>query len=148
MISADQLFSHDYVEFYVSADNRYRSTLSEIYTVKINKLNNVDNIRTNISNGEEVSGVVSVTANDGGNNSNSEIYVDGVKYPTVPMLEYDAYFTFHADGRDSYFKNAITTTKNEMIAAIGKWQYTILDGQAIHIDKRSRNRSGQNGIGR
>lgn len=148
MISADQLFSHDYVEFYVSADNRYRSTLSEIYTVKINKLNNVDNIRTNISNGEEVSGVVSVTANDGGNNSNSEIYVDGVKYPTVPMLEDSAYFTFHADGRDSYFKNAITTTKNEMIAAIGKWQYTILDGQAIHIDKRSRNRSGQNGIGR
>lgn len=134
MISADQLFSHDYVEFYVSADNRYRSTLSDIYTVKIDKLNEVDNIRTNISNGEEVSGVVSVTANDGGNNSNSEIYVDGEKYSTVPMLEDGAYFTFHADGRDSYFKNAITTTKNEMIAAIGKWQYTILDGQAIHID--------------
>ena len=133
-ISADELFSHDYVEFYVSADNRYRSTLSNIYTVSIEKLNDVEGIRTNISEGEEVSGIVSVTANDGGDNANSEIYVDGIKYQTTPMLEDGAYFTFHADGRDSYFVNAITTTENELIAGIGKWQYTILDGQAHKID--------------
>ena len=52
------------------------------------------------------------------------------------MLEDGAYFTFHADGRDSYFRNAVTTTDNETIASIGKWQYQILDGQALNIDNR------------
>ena len=79
---------------------------------------------------------MSITANDGENNSNSKIYVDGVQRQTEPMLEDGAYFTFHAEGRDSYFKNAVTTTDNEVIASIGKWQYQILDGQAIHIDNR------------
>ena len=84
----------------------------------------------------QVRGIVSITANDGENNSNSKIYVDGVQRQTEPMLEDGAYFTFHAEGRDSYFKNAVTTTDNEVIASIGKWQYQILDGQAIHIDNR------------
>ncbi len=136
LIPADELFSHDYVDFYVSADNRYRSTLSPIYRVAITKLNDIAGIRTNISDKEEVSGTISVTANDGGDNLKDEIYLDGEKLTTSPMLEDGAYFTFHADGRDSYFKNAVTTTENEWIAAIGKWQYTILDGQAIHVDNR------------
>jgi len=120
----------------VSADNRYRSTYSDIYRVDIKKLNAVDGIRTNITDNEQVRGIVSITANDGENNSNSKIYVDGVQRQTEPMLEDGAYFTFHAEGRDSYFKNAVTTTDNEVIASIGKWQYQILDGQAIHIDNR------------
>lgn len=136
LIPADELFSHDYVEFYVSADNRYRSTYSDIYRVDIKKLKAVDGIRTNITDNEQVRGIVSITANDGENNSNSKIYVDGVQRQTEPMLEDGAYFTFHAEGRDSYFKNAVTTTDNEVIASIGKWQYQILDGQAIHIDNR------------
>ena len=136
LIPADELFSHDYVEFYVSADNRYRSTYSDIYRVDIKKLNAVDGIRTNITDNEQVRGIVSITANDGENNSNSKIYVNGVQRQTEPMLEDGAYFTFHAEGRDSYFKNAVTTTDNEVIASIGKWQYQILDGQAIHIDNR------------
>lgn len=136
LIPADELFSHDYVEFYVSADNRYRSTYSDIYRVDIKKLNAVDGIRTNITDNEQVRGIVSITANDGENNSNSKIYVDGVQRQTEPVLEDGAYFTFHAEGRDSYFKNAVTTTDNEVIASIGKWQYQILDGQAIHIDNR------------
>lgn len=136
LIPADELFAHDYVEFYVSADNRYRSTYSDIYRVDIKKLNAVDGIRTNITDNEQVRGIVSITANDGENNSNSKIYVDGVQRQTEPMLEDGAYFTFHAEGRDSYFKNAVTTTDNEVIASIGKWQYQILDGQAIHIDNR------------
>lgn len=136
LIPADELFSHDYVEFYVSADNRYRSTLSNIYKVEINKLNETDGIRTNIGDKEEVSGIVTMTANDGGNNLSSKIYIDGIERTTTPMLEDGAYFTFHADGRDSYFRNAVTTTDNETIASIGKWQYQILDGQALNIDNR------------
>lgn len=134
LISADELFSHDYVEFYVSAQNRYRKTLSNIYKVNINKLDDVDGIRTNISDKEEVSSKVSITANDGSDNSLSKIYIDGVEQVTKPMLEDGAYFTFHADGRDSYFRNAVTTTDNEIIASISKWQYQTLDGQALHID--------------
>ena len=38
---------------YVSADNRYRSTLSDIYRVNIRKLNEVDGIRTNISDKQD-----------------------------------------------------------------------------------------------
>ncbi len=133
-IPADQLFSHDYVEFYVSADNRYRSSLTEMYTIQIDKLNDVDGIRTNISENEEVSGTITVTANDGGTNAASEIYIDGVKYDTTPVMEDGAYFTFEATGRDSYFHNAVTTTDNEIIASIIKWQYRTLDGQAIKID--------------
>lgn len=133
-IPANELFDHDYVEFYVVADNVYRTASTEIYRVNINKLNDVDGIRTNIGEGEEVSGTVSITANNGGDNSASEIYVDGTKYSTVPMLEDGAYFSFLTAGRDSYFKNVLTTTENELIAPIGKWQYTILDGMAIKID--------------
>ena len=136
MIPADELFSHNYVEFYVSADNRYRSTLSNIYKVEINKLNETDGIRTNIGDKEEVSGIVTMTANDGGNNLSSKIYIDDIERTTTPMLEDGAYFTFHADGRDSYFRNAVTTTDDETIASIGKWQYQILDGQALNIDNR------------
>ena len=57
LIPADELFSHDYVEFYVSADNRYRSTYSDIYRVDIKKLNAVDGIRTNITDNEQVRGL-------------------------------------------------------------------------------------------
>ena len=58
-----------------------------MYRVNISKLNEVDGIRTNISDKQEVSGTISVTANDGGDNHSSQIYVDGIECQTVPMLE-------------------------------------------------------------
>ena len=136
LISSDELFSHNYVEFYVSADNRYRSTLSEIYRVNIDKLNIKDDIRTNIKEGEEVKGSISITANDGSDNSSSDIYIDGLKCSTKPMLENGAFFTFCGEGRDSYFRNAITTVDNEIISSVAKWQYNILDGRAVYIDNK------------
>ena len=129
IISADVLFNAEYVEFYVKASNAYRSTISQVYKVDITKLTGDGSIRTNISEGEYVSGNVSITADVG-----SEIYIDGVKQETIPMLTDGAYFSFYADGRDSYFKNAITTTENQWISAIGKWQYAISNGQVHHID--------------
>ena len=136
LISADELYSHHSVEFYVSADNRYRSTVSPVYTVKIQGLNEVDGVRSNITENEAVSGIVSVTVNDGGSNQNVSLAIDDSPYSLHPMMEDGAHFTFHADGRDSYFINALTTTDNQHISHIGKWQNTILDGQAIHIDNR------------
>ncbi len=134
LISADVLFSHEYVEFYVTASNSYRTTYTEIYTVKINRINDVDGVRLNIEDGEAVSGTVSVTANDGSDNADTKIYLDDEELTTTPMMEDGAYFSFLANGRDSYFKNAVTTTDNEIIAYIGYWQRAILDGQVLHID--------------
>ncbi|MFR7629966.1 MAG: hypothetical protein ACLUZ6_04710 [Lachnospira eligens] len=96
-----------------------------MYRVNISKLNEVDGIRTNISDKQEVSGTISVTANDGGDNHSSQIYVDGTECQTVPMLEDGAYYTFHADGRDSYFKNAVTTTDNKTIGV--NWKMAVPD---------------------
>ena len=62
-ISADELFSHDYVEFYVCAENQYHRNLTETYKVDIHKLSTVDGVRTNITDGEEVGGKVTITAN-------------------------------------------------------------------------------------
>ena len=134
VIPANLLFDHDYVEFYVINSNIYRDTLMGIYKVDIKGLNEVDGIRTNISENEEVKGTVSITANDGGTNASTKIYIDGTQYTTTPMMEDGAYFTFLTIGRDSYFKNIITTTGNKMIADIGNWLYVNNDHMAIHID--------------
>lgn len=135
MISAEELYSHDYVEFYVSADNQYRSTLTNVYKVNIEKIGKVDGVRSNISEGENVRGTVAVTGNDGTNNSSTVISLDGNQLTTSPMLEDGAYFTFEATGRDSYFENALMTPDDKTyITSLTKWQYNILDGQVVKID--------------
>lgn len=126
ILSADVLFDAEFVEFYVKATNAYRSTICGPYTVQVTK-KDYTALHTNIAEGEQVHGTVAVTAN-------AAIAVDAVQLETAPMLEDGAYFSFYADGRDSYFKNALTTTENEWITAIGKWQYAISNGQAHHID--------------
>lgn len=46
------------------------------------------------------------TANDGGDNANSKILLDGVELPVGKVLENGAYYSFATAGRDSYFHNA------------------------------------------
>ncbi|MBQ3216020.1 MAG: metallophosphoesterase, partial [Oscillospiraceae bacterium] len=134
VITANECFDHDYVEFYVVNSNRFRDTIRGIYKVDIVGLNEVSGIRTNIFENEEVGGTISITANDGGTNSATKIYIDGVQQTTTQMMEDGAYFSFLADGVDSYFKNVITTTGNKEIKAIGKWAYVNLPQQLVHID--------------
>ena len=136
IIMANELFGHEYVEFYVSADNRYHSALSEIYRVNINQLGKVDGTRINIKDGEKVRGSVTVTANDGNGALDSRIYIDGAEYQTQPTFENGAYFTFLTSGRDSYFKNAVSTTDNDIVFNTGKWQYQVPDGFAERIDNK------------
>lgn len=135
-VNANDLFDHSSVEFYVKASNQYRSSYSQIYKVEILPLNVQNDVRVNVKDGQAVSGIVTVTANDGSVGSAAEIYLDGVKQETAPMLEDGAYFNFVTSGRDSYFRNAVTTTEDEWIAPLGQWLDTILDGQAMHIDNR------------
>ena len=135
VIPAYELFDHDFVEFYVTSGNEYRTTALGVYRVDIKKLNDVDGIRTNLSEGEAVHGTVSITANDGtANNSNTKIYIDGVKQTTTPMLEDGGYFTYRLDDIDSYFRTAITTNKNVLISHIGKWAFENPLSQVRHID--------------
>ena len=51
---------------------------------------------------------VTATANDGGDNANSKILLDGVELPVGKVLENGAYHSFSTAGRDSYFHHALT----------------------------------------
>lgn len=134
IIAADEIYDHSYLEFYVEVDNRYRSGRSPLYRIKIKNLNEVDGIRTNINEGDELNGIVAVTANDGTTNANTKIYIDGSKKSTTKMLEGGAYLSFTAADRDKYFNNAITTTSNKLIADIDAWQKLTQDGRVVKID--------------
>ena len=136
IIPAYYLFDHEYVEFYVINSNTLRDTVLGIYKVPIRKLNEVDGIRTNISDGEEVRGKVSITANDGGTNSSTKIYVDGTQYTTTRMMEDGAYFSFQTDGIGGSAMSQITTTKNATIAHIGDFLFAVPDDLLIHIDNQ------------
>lgn len=131
-IPANELFSHDYVEFYVSANNRYRSTKTEVKRININKINSVDGIRSNISDNENVKGTVTVTANDGKDNANTKIYIDDSEVNTVPMIEDGSYFSFLTSDRDSYFLNALATADNEIITGLVSWKDQ--NGKVVKID--------------
>ena len=133
-ISADKLFSHKYVEFYVSAKNVYRATNTETYRVDINQINDIDGIRMNISEGENVGGKVTITANNGKDNSAISMQIDGKEVNLKPVLEDGAYYAFSTSGRDSYFKTAVATTKNEIIEPISYWRD--MNDKAIHIDNQ------------
>lgn len=142
-IAANELFDHEYVEFYVAADNRYHRTTTQVYRVNIQKLSSlIDGIRTNITDGQQVRSTVTATANDGGDNANSKILLDGVELPVGKVLENGAYYSFATAGRDSYFHNALTLaddnltddSKMERIASLLKWQNYRLDGFAVPID--------------
>ena len=132
-IAANELFDHEYVEFYVAADNRYHRTTTQVYRVNIQKLSSlIDGIRTNITDGQQVRSTVTATANDGGDDANSKILLDGVELPVGKVLENGAYYSFATAGRDSYFHNALTLaddnltddSKMERIASLLKCRTT------------------------
>ena len=134
IITAEKLFDQQYVEVYTIASNPHRSSVCGIFRIDIENLNTVDGIRTNISEGEQVRGTVAITANDGTNNTNTKIYMDGFKQTTMKMLEDGGFFSFYSEGRDAGFVNLLTTTKNQTIKNISYWIYANLAGQVVHID--------------
>ena len=142
VVPAHEVFGHNYVEFYTISTNAYRSTLTGVYRVNINKLNKVDGIRTNIDDQQFLKGTVAVTANDGTTNANTAIYIDGVKQTTSRMLETGAYLSMYVDGRDTHFYNSLTTTNNELIYNISKWHYEVPTAQLHHIDSSYFTHSG------
>lgn len=133
-IPANELFTHDYVEFYVSANNKYRSTQTEVKRINIDKINNINGIRSNISDNENIKGKFTITANDGGDNSNTKIYIDDKEVNAVPMLEDGGYLSFLTIGRDSCYLNAITTGDNEVVTSLTSWRDQ--SGKVVRIDNQ------------
>ncbi len=124
-IPSDILFGHDSVKFYVQAYTLYGVNQTESKEVKINRLNQVDGVRLNVSDGSVLSGETTVTANDGSNNTDTKILVDGKVVSTAPMLENGAYFSVQCNGLNNYFKNALTaaykSSDRDIITIFSPW---------------------------
>lgn len=134
-IPATVMLGYDSIEFYVEAYNRYKTTRTETYTVQINRETPENGIRLEPDNGSVVSGVTSITANDGRGNQGMEIAVDGQPYTVSPALENGAYFCLDVDGLANYYKNAVTASWNgedEVIGLLYNWRG--LPSRALHVD--------------
>ena len=139
-IPSDILYGHDSVTFKVRAYTLYGYNETEVNTVKINRLNDTDgNVRVNVNDGEVLSGTQTITANDGNNNENTTIMVDGVQQTVKNTLEDGAYFMIETSGINSYFKNAITAAcgdnTREIISYYVSWRETP-SSRAVHIDNK------------
>jgi len=133
---AELLFEQEYMEIYVKAENFYRNTYLGVYKINIIQRNKFEGIRTNITNGEEVGETVILTANDGGDNINTEVYLDDIKQSTLPMLEDGGFLFFATDGTDTGYKNALTDSEDELITSMAKWKTAIGNSQVTHIDNK------------
>ncbi len=134
IVTADELFNAAYVEFYVETTTKFRAIRSDLYKINIVGLNSFSGVRTNIAEGDIVKGIKTFTANDGSNNLNTKMYIDGTSKSLSPVLEDGAYFTFKILEREKYYYSAITTTDNEEIASVTWWHEQISDGQAVKVD--------------
>ncbi len=138
-IPSDVLFGHDSVQFNVQAYTLYGSSQTETKEVKINRLNQVDGVRLNVSDGTVISGTTTITANDGAANSDTKILVDGKAISTSPMPENGAYFSVQCDGLNNYFKNALTApyknNEQDIITFFSPW-CELPSSRAVRIDNK------------
>lgn len=138
-IPSDVLFGHDSVTFKVRAHTLYGMSETAPATVKINRLNDVDGIRLNVADGKALSGMSTITANDGSDNAGTVITVDGKKQDTRKMLEDGAWVMVETQGMDSYFKNAVTAPyadqPRDVLTIMGTWCEAPLS-RAIHVDNK------------
>src|SRR5699024_446687 len=109
-------------------------------TVAIERLNDTgDSVRLNVADDTLLSGVSTVTANDGGDNANTTISVDGTEVDTQMVLEDGAYFMVKTSGMNNYFKNAVTAPygddSRDIITILSPWCELPLS-RAIHVDNK------------
>lgn len=139
-IPADILFGHDQVSFKVRAYTLYGMSETEEHTVAINRLNDTEGgVRLNVQDGSVLSGIATLTANDGGDNTGTVIQVDGQSYAQQMLLEDGAYFMIQTQGMDNYFKNAVTApygdNARDIITILSPWCEQPLS-RAIHVDNK------------
>ena len=140
-IPADVLFGHDKVTFKVRAYTLYGMSETEENTVQIERLNDTKGkVRLNVQDSDLLSGTTTLTANDGGDNANTSIQVDGQPAQQQQnVLEDGAYFIVKTSGMDSYFKNAVTAPYGDnirdIITIMSPWCELPLS-RTIHVDNK------------
>lgn len=139
-IPADTLFGHDSITYKVRAYSLYGYNETSEVTVKINRLNDTKGkVRLNVQDGSVISGSTTITANDGADNANTVISVDGNTQEQKNVFEDGAYFTLLTNGIDSYFKDAITAPlgddPRDIITILVSWCEATVS-KAIKIDNK------------
>ncbi|MBQ8857713.1 MAG: cell wall-binding repeat-containing protein [Lachnospiraceae bacterium] len=139
-LTSDVLYGHDQVTFKVRAYTLYGYSETEENVVKINRLNDTNGeVRLNVSDGALVSGDITITANDGNNNADTQIMVDGAAQPLKRTFENGAYFFIKASDMNTYFKNAVTApygeNEREILAFLVAWRQ-LPQSRAIRVDNK------------
>lgn len=139
-LTSDILYGHDQVTFKVRAYTLYGYSETEENTVKINRLNDTKGeVRLNVQDGALVSGITTITANDGNNNANTTIQVDGIGLTNKKSFENGAYFIVKTSGMNSYFKNAVTAPygddDKDIITILTSWEQ-LPTSRAIRVDNK------------
>lgn len=108
-IPSDVLLNAQYVDYYVKAANDYRTTMTEVRRVDVEKLEaGLTGLQVNFPEQETVSGQVNFTVKDFGDTTAAfSVHVDGQAVEMTPSFAQGAFFTFTHRGVDSYFKNAL-----------------------------------------
>lgn len=137
-VPSDVLFGHAYVEFFVEGYNLFRKTTTETYRVDINQINDINNIRLNVTDNSVLGGSKTITANAGHDNSATRLFIDGEEISTEPVLENGAYLALTLGGVNSYFKNALTASSSaapqEILAFFSRW--SSLDSRIVFVDNK------------
>ena len=139
-LPSDILYGHNEVTFKVRAYSLYSYNETPETTVKINRLNDTKGaVRLNVSDGSVISGVTTITANDGGDNIDTTIQVDQNAQTQKNVFENGAYFMIKTSGIDSYFKDAVTapygTNPRDILKIMVSWCEAPAS-QAIHVDNK------------
>ena len=110
-IPSAAILNADYVDFYVKAENDYRTTMTPVKRVTVNHLDDgVEGLRVNLDTSKTLSGTVPFSAKDFSDGSAVlTAQVDGTAVSLNNTMENGAFFTFSYRGVDSYFQNALTT---------------------------------------
>jgi hypothetical protein len=136
MIPSDKLLNCDYVDYYVTAYDIYRSTTTQVRRIKINRTDASTGIYLNIADQDNVKDKVQLVACDSQHKGALNISVDGKKLETTPTLEKCAFFTFDYTGVDACYKNGLTTG-NTIIKNFAKCNTVLSDSSmAIVVDRK------------
>lgn len=139
-IPSDILVGHSKVTFKVRSYSLYGMSETEENTVNIVKANDTAGmVRLNVHDDQILSGITTLTANDGQDNASTIIRVDGIDSSVTNMLENGAWFLIRMTGRNSYFKNVVTApygdNDRDIIARLAAWCEDA-NSRAIHVDNK------------
>ena len=120
-----ELLGVDYVDYYLKANNAYRTTTTEVRRITMLRNDNYESLRVNFNsseaaNGAVLSGTADISAKDFNDTAAGITFtLDGQAVTAWDSLERFAYFTFDYNGVDGYFKNGLTT-KDQVISVFAK----------------------------